>query len=322
MKKNYKIFTASVVFGIIILFSVSCYKHEKQPNVLVISFNGLHEKLTFNNALSFNRTYKASPDNNIFKSSVISGKYVSSDNFIKQTAELFEGNDYITKFIGKWGNCSKSIAEQIDKIPLEEVSPYKPFAFFITYDYQDSTSQNSQRYEIEKLLSKLKAFNMLDNTILFVSYNENSSNDGMKESDIKISSELIYPLLINDEKSANYLISSADILPTIADLCNLQKVDFSRFDGISLEPFIKDENIPSRNGIAVIDSMQKSIITSDWKYIKRDDLKHNSDDTTFVAEELYNLDTDPSEQNNLASQTRFISKKVELMDLLDNIGLN
>lgn len=85
-------------------------------------------------------------------------------------------------------------------------------------------------------------------------------------------------------------VSLLDIYPTLVDLCGLPKSD--RSDGKSLLPYFKgSDELEERPIITTYDYGSYSIRFKNWHFIKYLD----------DSEELYDLDSDPEEWTNLAS---------------------
>lgn len=97
------------------------------------------------------------------------------------------------------------------------------------------------------------------------------------------------------------LTSLMDIYPTLVDLCNLPKRD--DFDGVSLVAMLADPQKPvPRPIITSYDYGSYSIRFENWHYIRYID----------ESEELYDLDSDPEEWNNLADDERFSDIRKQL----------
>jgi iduronate 2-sulfatase len=130
--------------------------------------------------------------------------------------------------------------------------------------------------------------------------------------------------------SVEHPVALIDIFPSLKDMCHLKgdnKKTESGFKlgGFSLTPFMKDSGIFDWEGpegaltaIATdsvdysLDAQTFSYRTASYRYIVYPNRQ----------EELYDLNFDPHEWNNLASETRFGAKKDELkktvMTLIDN----
>ena len=155
---------------------------------------------------------------------------------------------------------------------------------------------------------KLREMNVSNNTIIwFCSDNGGLKNiypetvGGLKgfkgsiwEGGIRVPAIIEWPLMIKKKQTTAYPASTMDIFPTIADIAQIDKVDMIQpIDGISLLPIInsnfekREIKIPFRfkDKGALIDNNLKLIATS------------------LINEEfeLYDLENDPKESNNLAN---------------------
>ena len=132
-----------------------------------------------------------------------------------------------------------------------------------------------------------------------------------------------YFLIPNYEsKEVTQQIRTIDLMPTILDYLEIiLDNNYSNLDGISLLPLIKDESLPesyafSETGNPLHEKAPpkepnvKSIRTSKWKLIFNE---HNN------SKELYNLESDPSENQNLIGTGEDIEKVLweELTQLIN-----
>ena len=113
-----------------------------------------------------------------------------------------------------------------------------------------------------------------------------------------------------------------DFMPTILEMLDIEINDsFEKLDGESLMPLIKGENqieklAFSETGNPLNDNAPpktpntKSIRNSKWKLI------FNEHDN---SKELYNLEDDPKEENNLIGKNNEVEKKLsdELLHFID-----
>lgn len=87
--------------------------------------------------------------------------------------------------------------------------------------------------------------------------------------------------------TSDELIASMDIMPTSLALANIAKPESIHFDGIDVgDVLFESKSLPERTMI--------------WKRAERTGLRKGN--WKLVNDELYNLQTDPTESNNLASQ--------------------
>jgi arylsulfatase A-like enzyme len=120
---------------------------------------------------------------------------------------------------------------------------------------------------------------------------------------------------IGDEVSG--LAEVQDILPTLVDLCDLHKPTPVEFDGMSLAPVLRGEdeisddrmliinysrmpdfiNYPAPHGQTIVRKEGAAVLWKDWRLLE--------------CRELYNLDTDPLQKNNVYDQNLQVVRKME-----------
>lgn len=120
---------------------------------------------------------------------------------------------------------------------------------------------------------------------------------------------------IGDEVSG--LAEVQDILPTLVDLCNLHKPSPVEFDGMSLAPVLRGEdeisddrmliinysrmpnfiNYPAPHGQTIVKKEGAAVLWKDWRLLE--------------CRELYNLETDPLQKNNVYDQNLEVVKEME-----------
>lgn len=160
---------------------------------------------------------------------------------------------------------------------------------------------------VGQVLDKLKELKLEENTIVvFLSDNggpesKNGSDNGIlregKGSIYEGGFRVPFAMQWKGElkkRVYNYPVSSLDILATISDLSNVEIAEDKLLDGVNLIPYLKgDENgIPHQNiYIRKYDSKLYSVRDGNLKLVVK-----NSGN----VKELYNLDTDISESNNIA----------------------
>ncbi|NMM48371.1 sulfatase-like hydrolase/transferase [Marinigracilibium pacificum] len=182
---------------------------------------------------------------------------------------------------------------------------------------------------VGKIFDILEQKNMLRNTIIiYVSDNGMLMGEhgefNMKrwpyDPVLKIPMLIRYPDLIKPGSVNNQLVLNIDIAPTILELVGVKSLE--KMDGISLIPVLKQEKTELRKAflaeyyhekVAARVPGWKAVRTHKWKYIKYDDPE--------IQSELYDLENDPEEKNNLIDKnfSAQISKlEVTLNELLNN----
>jgi len=151
--------------------------------------------------------------------------------------------------------------------------------------------------EIERLVDTLKNEGLMNKTILIITADH--GNEFMDHGNIghgsSLYDEVIHvPLIIwipgSKAKEVSSLVQSIDIMPTILDLIGINIPN--QVQGVSLLPLIEGKNI-SLNEYVYGETFKylSSIRSSNWKYIIN----------LGGIEELYNLEKDPMEKNNLTN---------------------
>lgn len=128
------------------------------------------------------------------------------------------------------------------------------------------------------------------------------------------------PWMQKQGTSSDYPVSGHDFYPTILDLANIAIPEEQQVDGISLKPVFEGQPLPERSLY--------------WHYphygnqggdpasvVRKGDLKliHYWEDDSY---ELYNLNSDPQELQNLATEDSETAKRMdkELLDWLRQVG--
>lgn len=102
---------------------------------------------------------------------------------------------------------------------------------------------------------------------------------------------------INQGKDIDELTAHYDVLPTLVDLCNLEVNPKIQFDGQSLVPLINGDHSAFADRIVITNS-QRIEVPQPWRRTSLMQGKWRLVD----GEELYNIETDPGQQTNIADQ--------------------
>ncbi|MCM4156932.1 arylsulfatase [Christiangramia antarctica] len=194
---------------------------------------------------------------------------------------------------------------------------------------------------IGKLVDYLEASKLMDNTILifttdngtasgakieeggdrldgFIANGYNAGMRGVKASMYEGGHRV--PLFIHWKdggitvgKDINELTAHYDILPTLVELCGLELKKDLDFDGTSLVPLIKDEKGKEKfEDRVIITNSQRIENPEPW----RRTAFMQGDWRVINGKELYSLDTDPEQRNNIAAQHP--EKMIEFKKAYDN----
>tara|TARA_B110000967_G_scaffold208877_1_gene262613 strand:- start:1259 stop:2749 length:1491 start_codon:yes stop_codon:yes gene_type:complete len=193
--------------------------------------------------------------------------------------------------------------------------------------------------QVGRLMAKLKEMDVLDNTIVIYTSDNGRfhGSHGLFDKALLYDESVKEPLIIFDGRSAaktqqgrrvNAMVSSVDVAPTILSLAGLEVpeimkgLDLSRIlngtqdmsqwrDAVLIENLFLQElhrattkkihDIPALNDEIMAENRSyrtRGVRTERFKYFKY--YEHDP-----VIEELYDLDTDPSEMNNLISNPEY-----------------
>ena len=193
----------------------------------------------------------------------------------------------------------------------------------------DNLFQEAETY-LDEILEKIYQLNIDKNSIILV-ISDHGISVGEKIGERAYGAfcydytlrTFSYFLIPNYEsKEITRQIRTIDLMPTILDCLEIiPDNNYSNLDGMSLLPLIKDESLPepyafSETGNPLHEKAPpkepnvKSIRTSKWKLIFNE---HNN------SKELYNLESDPSENQNLIGTGEDIEKVLweELTQLIN-----
>jgi arylsulfatase A-like enzyme len=199
----------------------------------------------------------------------------------------------------------------------------------------DEVAYNIDRYDEEilftdrhigRLLDDLEETGLAGNTLVVIvsDHGEQFQEHGWLEHTNRVYDNLIrVPLLLRlpGRLPAGVRIAEQveliDLLPTVLDLLGID-VDAAEFQGHTLEPLISGSPSPSEARPAFSETARlanlKTIRFKDWKYIHDFDSNHG---------ELYRIDLDPEERNDLAPRhpDRADRMRIRLIDWLQNIAI-
>jgi arylsulfatase A-like enzyme len=222
-----------------------------------------------------------------------------------------------------------------EAVRFVERNKEQPFFLFLSYNAPHTPMQAKKKYldrfpairekkrkiyaamvsalddGVGQLLNRLKELNLEENTIVvFLSDNggpekKNASNNGV----LREGKSSIYeggfrvPFAIQwkgklNKSICNYPVSSLDILGTIADLTKVEIEKDKPLDGVNIIPFLtgKEKGTPHQNiFIRKYDQKLYSVRDGNLKLV----VKKNGN-----RKELYNLEKDISESNNIASSNK------------------
>jgi hypothetical protein len=172
-----------------------------------------------------------------------------------------------------------------------------------------------------KLYTKLVELNLVENTILIfttdnggeMGYIKGKYNAGMRgfkgspyDGGHRVPLFISWPAgEIGGGKDITMLTAHIDILPTLIDICDLDYDKSIKFDGISLKTVLKGSDNARYDRILVTDSQR---IDHPLKWRKSATMKEKW--RLINGEELYNVQTDPGQRQNLAEKHPKIVKEL------------
>jgi len=236
---------------------------------------------------------------NITTNKIISNpSIIFKDSVIKENQHLFSNKTllrYSLPFLCKnysnlHRNCFNLYEEMFWKnINLSDDSDIN----YIKLLYDSEIYEADQ--DVKKLIDLLKREKLMDKTILIITsdHGEEFMEHGRVDHGATLYDEVTHvPLIIwipnVKGKEVSSLVQGIDIMPTILDLIGIDSP--KQVQGVSLLPLIEGGVKPLNKYIYTeLFGYLASIRSTNWKYI-----------TNFKKiEELYNLDKDPIEKNNL-----------------------
>ena len=188
--------------------------------------------------------------------------------------------------------------------------------------------------EIGRLVKYFKEQGIYANTIFVITsdHGESLTEHGIFFDHHGLYDESIHvPLIFNnlpvEGKRIKDFVQHVDIVPTLLDILNIP-FEESKFDGVSLVPLIRGEVDSLRSFIVAEESYtenKKTIRTNKWKYIYSP-----SEDAATCSycgvihggiEELYHLESDPKEMQNIVEKRPEIAKMLRknLFSWLSNL---
>lgn len=206
--------------------------------------------------------------------------------------------------------------------------------------------------QVGRLMAKLKEMDVLENTIVIYTSDNGRfhGSHGLYDKALLYEESIKEPLIVFDGRAPksqqgrreNAMVSSADVAPTIVSLAGLEVPEIMKGRDLSgllngtqdmsqwretvlMENFFiqelhtaiiqKNPDIPGLNDELIADNRSyrtRGVRTERYKYFKY----HEHDP---VIEELYDLETDPSEMNNLISNPEYAEVLTKLRNQMEHL---
>ena len=242
-------------------------------------------------------------------------------------AELLLPDKYMDKFRGKFlpekeHNGAKPGDENF-RIGAYGAQPEAHAAFAAMVTLLDQ--------QVGEVLEKLKALGLDKNTVVFFSSDNGPHQEGgadpdyfdsngpfkgykrdLYEGGIREPMVAWWPEKIKAGSKTELISAFWDVMPTLAELAGIKTPE--KIDGISFLPTLLGKEEQQKHDYLYWEFHElggrKALMKGDWKLVKYNIL--NPEKTTT---ELYNISTDPGEENNLATSNPELVKELnELMD--------
>ncbi|MFV0592047.1 MAG: arylsulfatase [Draconibacterium sp.] len=238
-------------------------------------------------------------------------------------AELFAPEEYIAKFRGKFDpEKSYKGVDEGDKFRRGPYGsqPETHAAFAAMVDYLDM--------QVGEIIAKLKELGVYDNTlIIFTSdngphleggadpnyFDSNGPFKGFKrdlyEGGIRVPMIAVWANKINAGSESDHISAFWDVFPTVGELTGAQTPE--NIDGISFLPTLLGKEQKEHDYLYwEFHEMggRKAIRKGNWKFIHN---KVNKPEETTT--ELYNLETDPGEEKNVAADYPEVVQEMETL---------
>ena len=238
-------------------------------------------------------------------------------------AELFAPEEYIAKFRGKFD--PEKVYKGVDEGKNFREGPYgsqpeSHAAFAAMVDYLDM--------QVGEIIAKLKDLGVYDNTlIIFTSdngphmeggadpdyFNSNGPFKGYKrdlyEGGIRVPMIAVWANKIKAGSKSDHISAFWDVFPTVGELTSARVPENT--DGISFLPTLLGEQQKVHDYLYwEFHEMggRKAIRKGNWKLVH---YKVNKPEETTT--ELYNLETDPGEENNVATDHPDVVQELEAL---------
>lgn len=163
--------------------------------------------------------------------------------------------------------------------------------------------------DVGRIIDRIEKLGLRENTLIIFT-SDNGYNCGhhgfwgkgngtfplnMYENSVKVPFIVSHPGRIPEGKVTEALMSGYDFMPTLLDYLSLPKLFDKNLPGKSFRPVWLGEREEGRLNVIVYDEYGpvRMIRTREWKYVHR---------YPYGPHELYNLQNDPNERNNLVDE--------------------
>jgi len=271
-----------------------------------------------------------------------------SDIFTEQAIKFIEKNKAVPFFCYLAFNAPHTPLQVPEKYyqQYKDIDPAsgfendnRPFTKMTEKDKEDARKVYAMVTNIDdnvgKLLKKLDDLNIADNTlIIFMTDNGPQQKryvSGMRgrkgnvyQGGVRVPFYMRYPSSFEKNKDVETMTAHIDILPTLAQICNVELPKERIIDGKSLLPLIKGKEVDWLNRSLFFYWTRRypelyynmALRKGSYKLVGK--TNYNAPIEDF---ELYNLEKDPYEQKNVVFENKIIANKLkeELDDIYDEL---
>lgn len=213
-------------------------------------------------------------------------------------------------------------------------------------------------HAVGSVIEKLKEKDILDNTLIVITSDHGNYNYGkttLYEGGVKVPLMIHWPAGIKPGSTYNELVQNIDFTPTFLELAGVQLSSVDQLDGVSLKNILAGSKQPVHDYLFFEIGFARGVMTKGWKYItvrydekaqsqidagvtftgwnnhkfKRPYYVRNShlgyhavllNPNYFDSEQLYNLNNDPLEKNNIVEENpgKAEEMKTKLVEVLSS----
>lgn len=238
---------------------------------------------------------------------------------------------------------------------IEGLDAYTPDLMKLSAEISEMDSPQSHRYsgmafldhQVGMVLERLETLGLSENTIVIFmpDHNTEPAKATCYEKAIRIPMIIKWPGVIEPGSKTEARAQTMDILPTVFEMAGVPLPEGYQIDGKSLLPVFEENDLPFRKYIFAESGYTRSVSDGDFKYIAfrypeaiLELMKNGGLDyapnyvnvrksgqpiisirfypSYFDADQLFDLKSDPYEQENLAYDPAFADKVAELQEVL------
>ncbi len=186
---------------------------------------------------------------------------------------------------------------------------------------------------VGSVLDKANELGLMDDTLVVYQTDHNAISKGScYEQGVNIPMIMKWDGVVEPGATSEQLVQNIDFLPTLMDIADIEKTDEMVIDGVSLLPILKGKDHPIHEDLFFEYGVTRAVSDGQWKYIafrytdeqiekmENGEVKRilgtmgNLHDFQvgvyhqphwYAPDQLFNLENDPHEQNNLANDPAY-----------------